>query len=110
MTTIQVQPTNLDETASALFTQGLNGQPHDLLGQHPGPAGLTITVYRPMARTVAVRLDTGDEFGLLHAREGLWSATVPGMSETHDYRILVSYDDGAVIPMSPGRVASLEYS
>ncbi len=94
MAKIQVQPTFLDETAAGLFTQGLNGQPHDLLGQHVGPFGLTVTVYRPLARSVGIRLDDGDEFELLHARDGLWSATVPGVTETHDYRVLVTYDDG----------------
>ncbi len=84
----------LDDGAITAFLQGRNGQPHDLLGHHVGPGGLTITVYRPMATTVSARLDSGDRVELQHIRDGIWSMTSPDFGSTHDYRLLVSYGDG----------------
>jgi 1,4-alpha-glucan branching enzyme len=77
----------------ALFLDGRNAQPHDLLGQHLGPGGLTITTYRPLARTVRARLDSGDEVELQHVRDGIWSMTSPDIQATHDYRLLITYGD-----------------
>ncbi len=84
----------LDDGAITAFLQGRNGQPHDLLGHHVGPGGLTITVYRPMATGVSARLDSGDRVDLQHVRDGIWSMTSPDFGTTHDYRLLVSYGDG----------------
>ncbi|WP_051510318.1 1,4-alpha-glucan branching protein GlgB [Intrasporangium oryzae] len=84
----------LDDSAITAFLHGRNGQPHDLLGHHVGPGGLTITAFRPLARSVAARLDSGDRVELQHVRDGIWSMTSPDFGSTHDYRLLVSYDDG----------------
>ena len=47
MTTATHGP-SLDDAAITAFLHGRNGQPHDLLGHHVGPGGLTITAYRPL--------------------------------------------------------------
>ncbi|MDN5790130.1 MAG: 1,4-alpha-glucan branching protein GlgB [Micrococcales bacterium] len=85
---------SLDSAAIESFLGGRNGQPHDLLGHHVGPGGLTITCFRPMARSVAARLDSGDRVELQHIRDGIWSMTSPDFGTTHDYRLLITYDDG----------------
>src|SRR5512134_3588831 len=84
----------LDDAAITSFLQGRNGQPHDLLGHHLGPGGLTITAFRPLAQSVAARLASGQRLELTHVRDGIWSATAPEVSQTQDYRLLVTYDDG----------------
>ncbi|HET7399197.1 MAG TPA: 1,4-alpha-glucan branching protein GlgB [Intrasporangium sp.] len=93
-TTIQPHPSTLDETALTAFLEGRNGQPHELLGHHLGPGGLTITAYRPFARSVVARLDNGEHLPLEHVRGGVWSITAPALTRTHDYRLLVTWDDG----------------
>ncbi|HET9631885.1 MAG TPA: alpha-amylase family glycosyl hydrolase, partial [Terrabacter sp.] len=94
MTTDTSQGPSLDEAAITAFLQGRNGQPHDLLGQHLGPGGLTVTAFRPFATRVGARLDTGDRVELHHVRDGIWSMTSPDFTSTHDYRLLVEYGDG----------------
>ena len=84
----------LDDAAITAFLEGRNGQPHDLLGHHVGPGGLTITAYRPLAKTVRARLDSDNVVDLHHVRDGIWSMTSPHFGTTHDYRLLVSYGDG----------------
>jgi len=86
-------PPRLDDTAIDALLLGRNGQPHDLLGHHLGPGGLTITAFRPMARSVRARLGTGDVVDLQHVRDGVWSMTSPDFTATEDYRLLVTYDD-----------------
>ena len=61
---------SLDDAAITAFLHGRNGQPHDLLGHHIGPGGLTITAYRPYATRVGARLDSGERVELLHVRDG----------------------------------------
>ncbi|GAB3876881.1 1,4-alpha-glucan branching protein GlgB [Terrabacter terrigena] len=88
------QGPSLDDAAITAFLHGRNGQPHDLLGHHMGPGGLTITAYRPYASRVSARLDSGDRVDLHHVRDGIWSMTSPDFGSTHDYRLLVEYGDG----------------
>ncbi len=83
-----------DESAILAFLAGRHSQPHDLLGHHQGPGGLTVTAYRPMARSVRCRLGDGRVFELAHLAGGIWSATAPAVTSTQDYRLLVAYDDG----------------
>ncbi|HEX5967269.1 MAG TPA: 1,4-alpha-glucan branching protein GlgB [Intrasporangium sp.] len=84
----------LDDAAVDAFLQGRNGQPHNLLGHHLGPGGLTISCYRPLATSVRARLDSADVVDLQHIRDGIWSMTSPDFGSTHDYRLLVTYGDG----------------
>ncbi|HET8596083.1 MAG TPA: 1,4-alpha-glucan branching protein GlgB [Intrasporangium sp.] len=83
-----------DDLAITTLLEGRNAQPHDLLGQHLGPGGLTITAFRPMASSVGARLETGERVELQHIRDGVWSMTSPDIQRTHDYRLLVDYGDG----------------
>ena len=76
------------------FMEGKNGQPHDFLGHHLGPGGLTITAYRPLAKSVRARLADGVVMDLGHVRDGVWSGTAPDVTTTTDYRLLVAWDDG----------------
>ena len=94
MTTVPPTPQFGDESALTAFLEGRHSQPHDLLGHHLGPGGLTVTAYRPMAKTVRARLADGTHVDLRHLRGGLWSGTGPGVTSTSDYRLLVAYDDG----------------
>ena len=73
---------------------GRHQQPHDLLGQHLEPGGLRLRVFRPMARTVAVRFDDGERLDLHHEAHGVWTGVREGQSRTMDYRVHVAYDDG----------------
>jgi len=83
-----------DESALFAFLEGRHSQPHDLMGHHQGPGGLTVTAFRPLAKNVRVRLADDRIMELSHVRGGIWSATAPGVTSTQDYRLLVSYDDG----------------
>ena len=83
-----------DEGPLRAFLDGRIGQPHDFLGHHLGPGGLTITAYRPLARTVRARLADGVVMDLQHVSDGVWSGTAPEVTSTSDYRLLVAYDDG----------------
>ncbi|HVD63674.1 MAG TPA: 1,4-alpha-glucan branching protein GlgB [Lapillicoccus sp.] len=76
------------------FVEGRNAKPHDFLGHHLGPGGLTVTAYRPLATSVRVRLADGAVMDLGHVRHGVWSGTAPDVTSTNDYRLLVAYDDG----------------
>ena len=83
-----------DESALFAFLEGRHSQPHELMGHHQGPGGLTVTAFRPLAKNVRVRLADERIMELSHVRGGIWSATAPGVTSTQDYRLLVSYDDG----------------
>ncbi len=82
--------------AIAALAGGRHQQPHDLLGQHLEAGGLRVRAFRPMAARVAVRFDDGTELEARHEADGVWSALREGESSTHDYRLLVAYDDGVV--------------
>ena len=94
MTTVPATPQIGDESAVQAFLEGRHSQPHDLLGHHLGPGGLTVTAYRPLARSVRARLADGTTFELDHIRGGIWSGTAGRVTGTQDYRLLVTYDDG----------------
>jgi len=92
--TVPSAPQIGDESAVQAFLAGRHSQPHDLLGHHLGPGGLTVTAYRPLARTVRARLADGTTVDLDHVRGGIWSGTAATVTTTQDYRLLVAYDDG----------------
>ncbi len=70
--------------------RGEHGQPHALLGPHPGKNSVTIRVFKPLAERVEVVY--GDErVRLEHEYEGLWSGTVDG-TDVPGYRLEVTYD------------------
>ena len=89
-------PTPAHEVSGAIsaLIQGRHQQPHDLLGQHLEDGGLRIRALRPMAASVRVRFQDGEELALEHEAEGVWTAVRPGVTETMDYRLLVNWGDG----------------
>ncbi len=94
MEAVPTQPLVGDYSAIDAFLEGRHSQPHDLLGHHLGPGGLTITAYRPMAASVRARLQDGTVLDLPHVKGGIWSGTTEAVSESQDYRLLVDYGDG----------------
>ena len=94
MEPVQTQAMVADESAISAFLEARHSQPHDLLGHHLGPVGLTVTAYRPLARSVRARLQDGTILDLPHVRGGIWSGTTDVVNESQDYRLLVDYGDG----------------
>ena len=91
MTAAPVLPDDLRHELDMLVA-GRHAAPHQVLGPHPGPDGVTVRVLRPWAAGIAVRV--GDErFPLDHLHEGVWAGVLP-MPEVPDYRIEVDYGDG----------------
>ncbi|GAA1930415.1 1,4-alpha-glucan branching protein GlgB [Nocardioides lentus] len=93
-------PVALDELDALL--RGEHGQPHSVLGPHPAAdgSGVTVRVVRPFAETVTIRHgsapapDGALETALSHEHGGVWVGVLP-LAETPDYRISVTYPDGA---------------
>ncbi|WP_307846300.1 1,4-alpha-glucan branching protein GlgB [Actinospica durhamensis] len=74
---------------------GACGDPHALLGAHPGPDGRRIVrVLRPFADAVAVLQEDG-EHPLRAEGEGLFSGFVPGRVED-PYRLRVDYGEASL--------------
>jgi 1,4-alpha-glucan branching enzyme len=80
--------------AITALVQGRHQQPHDLLGQHLEPGGLRIRVLKPLARSVRVRFEDGEELELAHEAEGVWTAVRTDATRTMDYRLIVAWTDG----------------
>ena len=80
--------------AITALVQGRHQQPHDLLGQHLEPGGLRLRVLKPLAQSVRVRFEDGEELELAHEAEGVWTAVRPDVTRTLDYRLLVAWADG----------------
>ncbi|HZB66980.1 MAG TPA: 1,4-alpha-glucan branching enzyme, partial [Ornithinibacter sp.] len=89
-------PTPSPEVGGAItaLVQGRHQQPHDLLGQHLEPGGLRIRVLKPLARSVRVRFEDGEELELAHEAEGVWTAVRTDATRTMDYRLIVAWTDG----------------
>ena len=89
-------PTPSPEVDGAItaLVQGRHQQPHDLLGQHLEPDGLRIRVVKPLATSVNVRFEDGEELDLHHEAEGVWTGVRAGATHTMDYRLAVSWADG----------------
>ena len=91
-----VTPTPSPEVGGAItaLVQGRHQQPHDLLGQHLEPGGLRLRVLKPLAQSVRVRFEDGEELELAHEAEGVWTAVRTDATRTMDYRLLVAWADG----------------
>ena len=91
-----MSPTPPAEVPGAIVAliAGRHQQPHDLLGQHLEADGLRIRVLKPLAQSVRVRFADGEILDLDHEAEGVWSAVRAGLTETMDYRVLVTWGDG----------------
>ncbi|MGL5930429.1 MAG: 1,4-alpha-glucan branching protein GlgB, partial [Dermatophilaceae bacterium] len=89
-------PTPTPEVGGAIaaLVQGRHQQPHDLLGQHLEPEGLRIRALKPLAESVRVRFEDGEELPLAHEAEGVWTAVRYDATRTMDYRLVVTWADG----------------
>ena len=89
-------PTPSPEVGGAItaLVQGRHQQPHDLLGQHLEPSGLRIRVLKPLAMSVGVHFEDGEELELEHEADGVWTAVRADATTTMDYRLAVTWADG----------------
>ncbi len=89
-------PTPSPEVGGAItaLVQGRHQQPHDLLGQHMEHGGLRLRVLKPLAESVRIRFEDGEELTLEHEAEGVWTAVRTDATRTMDYRLLVAWGDG----------------
>jgi 1,4-alpha-glucan branching enzyme len=86
------------DIASEELERIVNGEhhnPHQVLGPHPGPDGVTIRVLRPMAERVTA-LASSTRTDLEHEHSGIWVGVLSGTS-VPDYRLEVAYSNGVVI-------------
>ncbi|MEV3989103.1 1,4-alpha-glucan branching protein GlgB [Streptomyces sp. NPDC049837] len=75
------------------LTTGEVSDPHALLGPHPGPAGVTVRVLRPLAGGVTLTSPSGEPITeLAHEGGGVFSGTLPG-ADIPDYRVAARYGD-----------------
>jgi 1,4-alpha-glucan branching enzyme len=88
-------PTTVATDVLDQLVRGEHGDPHAILGAHPGEGGVTVRVLKPMAESVTVRHGDGTAYPLEHEREGVWVGVLPG-TEVPDYRLEVAYGDGHV--------------
>ena len=56
---------------------GYHHDPHSILGAHPGPDGVVVRAFRPLATSVTVILDDGRTFAMTHLYQGLFTVTLP---------------------------------
>ncbi|MEU2656457.1 1,4-alpha-glucan branching protein GlgB [Streptomyces sp. NPDC007325] len=91
---------------------GETGDPHALLGAHPGPAGVTLRALLPLADAVTAVTPAGDPLAELRpAGGGLFTGLLAGLDAVPDYRLLVRYgteehlaDDPYRFPPVPGEL------
>ena len=86
-----IHPVSADELD--LLISGGHGSPHSILGPHPHDGGVTIRVFKPLARRVVVKHGDGTDYELDHEHDGIWVGVLPG-TDVPDYRVEVTYDDG----------------
>jgi len=85
MTTPSIGHEELDQ-----LLRGEHGQPHALLGPHPGKDSVTIRAFKPLAERVEAVY--GDQrVRLEHEYEGFWTGTIKG-TDVPGYRLEVTYD------------------
>ncbi|HWM75360.1 MAG TPA: 1,4-alpha-glucan branching enzyme, partial [Nocardioides sp.] len=83
--TVRVPVEELDQ-----IIRGEHGEPHAVLGPHPGDGTVTVRTLKPLARRVEV-LYKGGPIALTHEHGGIWVGELPG-TEVPDYRLAVTYD------------------
>jgi 1,4-alpha-glucan branching enzyme len=69
---------------------GHHHDPHSILGAHPGPDGVVVRAFRPLASSVTVVLDDGRRFAMEHLHEGVFTVTLPD-EKVPEYRIATAY-------------------
>ncbi|WP_326591514.1 1,4-alpha-glucan branching enzyme [Streptomyces brevispora] len=80
---------------------GEHHAPHDFLGAHRIPDGVTFRVLRPFARSVTVLAD-GLRTPLHEDGDGFFSALLP-MPAVPEYQLLVAYEDNEIEVQDPYR-------
>ena len=90
----KVDPTEqFVKAAIASVVAGENGTPHAVLGAHPGPAGITIRVWRPDAAAATVVLEDGERHPMERVHDaGVFQVVVPG-EKVPDYQVEVDYGE-----------------
>jgi len=71
-----------------------HGQPHSVLGAHPGPGGVTVRVLRPGALKVSVKPSKGKAVELepIHPA-GIFEGTLDGAELPLRYKLRVDYGE-----------------
>ena len=75
----------------AAVAAGTHGDPHTILGPHPGTDGVVVRTLRPLADAVTIRTLDG-EHPAEHVHGGIWSAVLP-TGTVPDYRVVARYGD-----------------
>jgi 1,4-alpha-glucan branching enzyme len=84
-----------DAVALQRLLAGVHHDPHSILGAHEYGDHTVIRVMRPWAKQV-VALIGGERYPFSHVESSVFAVAVP-FTGLIDYRLEVSYDDGAVI-------------
>ena len=85
-----------------LLVHGGHGHPHAVLGPHTGGDGVTVRVFKPLAKTVTVVYGDAGRVELEHEYAGVWAGTLP-VTDVPDYRVEVDYGHGAITRDDPYR-------
>jgi 1,4-alpha-glucan branching enzyme len=87
-----------DAVALQRLLAGVHHDPHSILGAHEYGDHTVIRVMRPWAKEV-VALIGGERYPFSHVESSVFAVAVP-FTGLIDYRLEVSYDDGAVITVA----------
>ncbi len=88
-----------------LLVHGGHGHPHAVLGPHVVDDGVTVRIFKPLAKTVRVVYDgpKGQETAdLAHLYAGIWAGTLP-VKDVPGYRVRVDYGQGEIETDDPYR-------
>ena len=97
------RPVTADELE--LLVQGSHGSPHSILGPHPHDGGVTVRVFKPLAKSVTVVYDGAKgkkSVELGHEYAGIWVGDLP-VADVPGYRVEVDYGHGAITVDDPYR-------
>ncbi|MDQ2624589.1 MAG: 1,4-alpha-glucan branching protein GlgB, partial [Actinomycetota bacterium] len=75
----------------AAVAAGTHGDPHTILGPHPGTGGVDVRILRPLADEVTITTTDG-QFPARHLEGGVWGALLPGTA-VPDYRVVARYGE-----------------
>jgi len=101
MTTVAPARVPVDDDLLRRVAAGRYHNPHEVLGAHPGPGGVTVRTLRPMADRVVVVTAEG-EVEATHELEGVWVAVLD-RPDVPAYRIRVTYGEVTTLLDDPYR-------
>jgi len=99
MTDLTMMPVPIEELARVVA--GEHRGPHGVLGAHPHEGGVTVRVLKPLADSVVVRWEGGEQ-RLEHEYEGIWVGVLPA-EKVPDYRLAVTYSGQEYVVDDPYR-------